>query len=110
MTTSIPPDPHYRHLRTWYDQLTTRIAAADKDIGRALSELDRQIHRERLADLTADRELVAAYLNALERDQPLPGPWSPEFKTTDLLAAPPPRILFKSGRCDFYRHIPLPPN
>jgi len=110
MTSSIPPDPRHTQLRTWYDQLTARIAAADKDIGRSVYEHERQLHRERLAELTDDREIVTTYLDALERDQPLPGPWPPEFKTADLLAAPPPRILFKSGRCDFYRHIPLPPN
>lgn len=109
-TPAASPDPRHTQLRTWYDQLTARIAASDKDIGRALSELDRQIHRERLADLTADREVVTTYLNALERGQSLPGPWPPKFQTGDLLAASPSRILFKSGRHDFYRHIPLPPN
>jgi hypothetical protein len=110
MTSASPPDPRQAQLRTWYDQLTARIAAADKDIGRALSELDRQIHCERLADLKADRDLVNSYLEALEQNQPLPGPWPPAFTTPDPLAAPSPQILFKSGRCDFYRHISLPPN
>jgi hypothetical protein len=110
MTPSTSPDPRYSQLRTWYDQLTARIEALDRDIGWALSQHDRTIHKERRDVLVADRELVTAYLDTLERDQPLPGPWAPEFKTTDLLARPLPRILFKSGRCDFYRHIPLPPN
>ena len=97
-TLMTPLDPRFAQLRTWYDQLTARIAAADKDIGRALAvDLAIQLGK-RPAELQADREIVAAYLDALERDKPLPGPWPPEFRTTDLLTAFLPRILFKDNK------------
>lgn len=110
MTSSQPSDPRHSQLRDWYDQFTKRIAAVDKDLGRELDSERKLVLSERQAELVADRELVAAYLDALERDRPLPGPWPPAFETADLLPSRPAQVSLKAGCCDFYRHIPLPPN
>lgn len=73
MTSSERLDPRSRQLRTWYDQRPALIAALDADIGRALSELDCQIQRERLADLRADRKIVASQMQDIETR--LDAPW-----------------------------------
>ena len=65
--TTNPANPE--QVRVWYDRLTHRLAALDKDISRALSEYERAIHRERWQEVAADRELLVRYQEAIEADQ-----------------------------------------
>ena len=102
MMSAQPPDRRFRQLQALYDQLTARIAASDKDVGRALSALEIQIHKEHLAELTLDRQTVLEYLVAFESNQPLPDSWPPDIRSSikppwagekqlyPLIAPPPP--------------------
>lgn len=67
----MPTIDHMSQLRqeyqAQYEQLTARINAIQKDLGRALDSEQKLILEQRLQDLTAERERVAEQLELLEQ-------------------------------------------
>lgn len=103
------PSALHTDLQRQYDLLTAHLADLDRDASLALSEYDRAIHRDRRALVEADRETVLAYLVAIEKDEPLPGPWPFELAGAEHDTVLRTRLAYKPpGRRDFYAHIPRP--
>jgi len=62
--------------QAYYDQLSARIEAIQKDLGRTLDSEQKLVLEQRLQDVVAEREGVAEQLAFLERYATWPGKWA----------------------------------